>query len=78
MKEVTMEVYKVDAVVEQSGTLILEQLPFQVGEHVEVIVMRVPKLAREATVADHPLRGTVLRYDDPFAPVAEFEWEVLQ
>lgn len=25
-----------------------------------------------------PLQGTVLRYDDPFAPVAESEWEALQ
>lgn len=25
-----------------------------------------------------PLRGTVLRYEDPFAPVAESEWEALQ
>lgn len=73
-----MEVYKVDAVVEQSGTLILEQLPFQVGEHVEVIVMRAPKPARESAVAAYSLHGTVLRYDDPFAPVAESEWDALQ
>ena len=25
-----------------------------------------------------PLQGTVLRYDEPFAPVAESEWEALQ
>lgn len=73
-----MEVYKVDAVLEQSGILILEQLPFQVGEHVEVIVMRVPKPKQEATAAAYPLRGTVLRYDDPFAPVAESDWDALQ
>ena len=73
-----METYKVDTVLEQSGTLILEQLPFQVGEHVQVIVMRVPKPAPEATVAAYPLHGTVLRYDNPFAPVAESEWEALQ
>jgi len=26
----------------------------------------------------YPLRGTVLRYDDPLAPVAEEDWAVLQ
>lgn len=25
-----------------------------------------------------PLKGTVLRYDEPFAPVADTEWEALQ
>lgn len=25
-----------------------------------------------------PLQGTVLRYDEPFAPVTEAEWEALQ
>jgi hypothetical protein len=38
---------------------------------------------REDTTVDlhltsFPLHGTVLRYDDPFAPVAESEWEALQ
>lgn len=26
----------------------------------------------------HPLRGSVLHYDDPFEPVATSDWEVLQ
>ena len=73
-----MQVYKVGTVLEQSGTLILKQLPFQVGEHVQVIVMRVPKPAQQATTDAYPLHGTVLRYDDPFAPVAESAWEALQ
>ncbi|MEA3396311.1 MAG: hypothetical protein U9R05_02505 [Chloroflexota bacterium] len=71
-----MEIYKVATVLKQSGTLTLEQLPFKVGEHVEVIVMPAPRPVREA--AAYPLHGTVLRYDDPFAPVAESEWEALQ
>ena len=73
-----MEIYKVDTVLKQSGTLTLKQLPFKVGEHVEVIVMPIPRPVREAVAAAYPLRGTVLRYDDPFAPVAESEWEALQ
>lgn len=34
-----------------------------------------PLLRQDRTSS--PLRGTVLRYDDPFAPVAESEWEAL-
>jgi len=69
-----MEAYKVKAVLKQNGTLVLEQLPFQTGEHVEVIVIRLSHPAQEDASVDYPLRGTVLRYDDPFAPVAESDW----
>jgi hypothetical protein len=80
-----METYKKDVILEQSGMLVLEHLPFERGEYVQVIVIRVPKPVQEAVDDSYPLRGTVLRhlsshrgYDDPFAPVAESEWEVLQ
>lgn len=73
-----METYKKDVILEQSGTLVLEHLPFERGEYVQVIVMRVPKPVQESVDDSCPLRGTVLHYDDPFAPVAESEWEALQ
>lgn len=72
-----MEAYKIDVVLKQNGTLVLKQLPFKRGEHVEIIVIPAAEQKQEAADA-HPLRGTVLRYDDPFAPVAEAEWETLQ
>ena len=28
--------------------------------------------------SQYPLQGTVVRYDDPFTPVAQLDWEVLQ
>ncbi len=34
-----MEAYKVDTVLKQGGTLVLENLPFRAGDHVEVIVV---------------------------------------
>ena len=37
--------------------------------------VKPPSLRQEQAAS--PLRGTVLRYDDPFAPVAEAEWEAL-
>ena len=38
-----------------------------------------PFLPSDPSAADplSQLRGLVLRYDDPFAPVAEGEWEAL-
>ena len=27
---------------------------------------------------DHPLRGTILKYDDPFEPIAVEDWYALQ
>jgi hypothetical protein len=37
-----MQTYKVETVLKQSGTLVLEQLPFQAGDHVEVLVIPQP------------------------------------
>ncbi len=36
------------------------------------------EMIRLSTQAKYPLRGAVLRYDGPFAPVAESDWEALQ
>ena len=36
------------------------------------------EMIRLSTQAEYPLRGAVLRYDKPFAPVAESDWEALQ
>jgi hypothetical protein len=36
------------------------------------------QMVRLSTQAEYPLRGAVLRYDEPFAPVAESDWEALQ
>ena len=71
-----MRAYRVETTLSEDGTLQLKALPFQKGDAVEVIV-----LARDDTVrADgpNPLRGKVLRYDDPTEPVATDDWEALQ
>jgi hypothetical protein len=36
------------------------------------------EMIRLSTQAEYPLRGAVLHYDEPFAPVAESDWEALQ
>ncbi|MDJ1171441.1 hypothetical protein PMG71_18575 [Roseofilum sp. BLCC_M154] len=66
-----MNAYKVTAILKEDGTLLLEGLPFQAGDAVEVIILEQSK--------EHPLQGTVLRYDDPFEPaVVDQDWDVLK
>jgi hypothetical protein len=54
--------------------LLLDRLPFRAGQAVEVIVLPVTRVPPPG----HPLRGTVLRYNQPTAPVAEADWGALQ
>ena len=67
--------HRVETVISEDGKLTLENLPFFAGQAVEVIVLLS---ARPVVSTTHPLRGMVIRYDDPTAPVAETDWEVLQ
>ena len=63
--------YRVQATVQTGGSVVLEGLPFSVGEHVEVIVRaRVP-----ISAGRYPLRGTPITFIDPTAPVCPEDWE---
>lgn len=65
--------YHVEVVVPEDGKLHLNDLPFRAGELVEVTVeLRKPPSRIENP---YPLRGSVVRYDDPTEPVAADEWE---
>ena len=67
--------YRTESTVAEDGTLNLRNLPFPPGEAVEVILIPRPREATSLGVGDL-LRGSVLRYDDPTAPVAEGDWEL--
>lgn len=76
-----MNAHKLAATLIEDGTLILKGLPFHAGDTVEIIILEQPKeeRPRQASLGDHPLQGTVLRYDDPFEPAVTAEdWEVLK
>ena len=66
--------HRVEVVLTEDGKLLLEHLPFRAGQTVEVIVL----LAARPTSPSHPLRGTVLRYDQPTAPAAKADWDVFR
>ncbi|MHC5771059.1 MAG: hypothetical protein ACYTXI_36895 [Nostoc sp.] len=79
-----MEAHKIEAVLTEDGTLMLRGLPFHAGDAVEVIILsaKTPQNKGAAPIQPdtnlYPMRGKVIRYDDPTEPVALEDWEVLQ
>jgi hypothetical protein len=87
-----MNAYKVEMILSEDGALMLKDLPFHVGDAVEVIILeRSPSVSTEKSPSQvekaedqaepnlYPLRGTVLFYEDPFEPAIPVEdWEVLR
>lgn len=68
-----MRAHRVETAVEQDGTLVLDGLPFDEGEAVEVVVLSRADAARGSDL--YPLRGKPVRYIAPTEPVADGEWE---
>jgi hypothetical protein len=83
---------KVETILSEDGALMLEDLPFHVGDVVEVIILErsrsvlereLPSLVEKAEDQAEPnlyhLRGKVLFYEDPFeSAIAVEDWEVLR
>jgi hypothetical protein len=72
-----MQAIKIETILEKDGMIALDKLPFRAGARVEIIVIESSK-PPEPVSSLYPLRGTVMRYDDPFEPVAESDWEALR
>ena len=71
-----MNAYWVETTLTENGELALKNLPFGAGASVEVIVLE--KSDNGASSDPNPLRGSVLRYDNPFEPAVPIEdWECL-
>ena len=70
-----MQEYRIEVVVPPDKTLTLENLPFEVGATIEVTILE----KRVERNEDYPLRGTLLKYDNPFEPAVPLEdWEALK
>ena len=67
---------RIETTVKEKGEISIKGLPFQTGEVVEVIIREQKR--RKKRKNPYPLRGTPLRYDDPFGSVAEEEWAALK
>lgn len=71
-----MKTYTYELTMEKKGTLTLENLPFNIGDKIEVII--IPHLDRQPNENRYPFWGKPLTYLNPTEPVAEADWEVLQ
>lgn len=80
-----MNAHKIEAVLTEDGKLVLNGLPFQAGDAVEVIILeRADGLQKSESIASaddsYPLQGKQpYRYDDPFEPATPLEdWDALR
>ena len=67
---------KIETSLTEDGTLVLKGLPFYAGDVVEVIILQPQTAQHQIKSLEtqntnlYPLRGKVIRYDDPTEPVA--------
>ena len=70
-----MHAHRIETIVQEDGSLIVKDVPFQSGETVEVIILSQRSTAMPNA---YPLRGTKVEYHDPFKPVSDSDWEACQ
>lgn len=72
-----MNAHRIETALTENGKLSLQNLPFKKGDEVEIIIL--DRSSSKTVSNSYPLRGTVIRYDDPFEPATSAEdWEALQ
>ena len=72
-----MEALRIAAIVQPNGRVVLNDLPFEEGRQVEIIVLDTN--VKGPMPQSNPLKDSVLRYDDPFEPAVPIEdWEALR
>jgi hypothetical protein len=67
-----MSIHVSETTVDPQGRVVLDHLPFRPGEKVEVVI----RSHEVSPLGPSDLKGSVLRYDDPFEPVATDDWEM--
>lgn len=70
-----MQAHRIEATIQANGKIVLENLPFNEGESVEIIVLETKAKSQSEKT---PLHGTLLKYEQPFEPVAAEDWEALK
>ncbi|MGL5875462.1 MAG: hypothetical protein ACRC2R_24385 [Xenococcaceae cyanobacterium] len=72
-----MYAHRIETILTENGKLTLQNLPFQQGDEVEIIIFERRSYNPESN--SHSLRGKVISYEDPFEPAVPVEdWDVLQ
>jgi hypothetical protein len=68
-----MSAHRIEAIVNQDGKVVLENLPFQAGDVVEVIVSKSD--TKPNGDSRYSLRGRVIKYEAPLEPVGVEDWD---
>ena len=71
-----MSAHRIETTLNQDGKLVLEDLPFQAGDPVEVIISPRPIKSNGQNV--RPLRGQPIQYENPTDPVAPEDWNAIR
>ena len=71
-----MTTYRVEITIPKEKTISIRDLPFAVGERVEVVVRKRPQTPKPQQ--RYPLRGKPVTYAAPFESVAENDWDALR
>jgi hypothetical protein len=71
-----MEKLRLKATVSDKRTLVINSLPFNPGDRVEIIIRPYQIIKSKESL--YPLRGKPFRYTGPFESVAEDDWDVLK
>ena len=71
-----MELHHIQTPVLPNGTIVIDEVPFEVGEMVNVTIEKAKKFDPDNP---YPLRGTPYSYEDPFGPAIPLEdWDALK
>lgn len=70
-----MQAHRIETTVQSNGKVVLENLPFDEGETIEIIVLETKQ---KSPIESESIQGKVLKYENPFEPVAVEDWEVLK
>lgn len=65
-----------ETTVGEHGEVVVEGLPFDPGQTVEVLVISKSPLPIKG--ADRTLHNSVLEYRDPLEPIADEDWDALR
>ena len=69
-----MNVYANEYIISHDGVLTLTNLPFNVGEKIEVII--IPRTKSISDKKSYPFWGKPITYINPIEPVSEADWDV--
>ncbi len=72
-----MEAVRIETTVQPNRRIVVEDLPFDEGDKVEIIILEAK--AEKEDGDRYPLRGTPYSYVDPFSPAVPAEdWDVVE